>query len=96
MKLRAKNSLLLLAVILLAALPFLGRSGGDFTGTDTKAGQAIAGLRPDYRPWFKPLWQPPGKETEAFLFAAQAAAGGGLVGYCLGYLKGRRERKSDV
>lgn len=99
MRIRSKNGLLFLLVLLLAAAPFLWHGAGGFTGADDRAGEAIAGLRPDYQPWFRPLWEPPGREVETFLFASQAAIGGGLVGYYLGYVKGKRgrqEKKSDV
>ena len=66
--------------------------GEPFVGTDSQAVALIATLVPDYQPWVKTLWSPPGKEVESFFFALQAALGAGMVGYYLG----RRRRHGDV
>ncbi|WP_150275205.1 energy-coupling factor ABC transporter substrate-binding protein [Paenibacillus tepidiphilus] len=86
-----KNAVMLLAVVLLALLPLL-LVNGDFGGADDAAEGAITEIDPSYEPWFQPLTELPG-ETESMLFALQAAAGAGVIGYAVGLWKGRGERR---
>jgi cobalt/nickel transport protein len=85
---RAQNSLLLLMAVALVAAPMVLQLPGEYTGTDDAARQAIA--EHGYEPWFESLWSPPSKEIESLLFALQAAAGAGVLGYVLGRVHGRR------
>lgn len=85
-----KNLLLFFAVVLLAAAPLMYYRDAAFTGSDEQAQKAVGEIRSDYQPWVKPVWVPPGGAAETFLFAAQAAAGGGVLGYLLGYVKGKK------
>lgn len=80
-------------VIALTVLPLFVAKKADFNGADDKAKLAITMLNPDYKPWFKPIWQPPGNEIESLLFSLQAAIGAGLIGYYLGLIKGRKQTK---
>ena len=85
---RRQNILLMLAVILLAALPLWlierpaadaeGRTAEIFTGADDKAKALIGQIAPDYQPWIKPLLEPASGEVASLLFALQAALGAGL------------------
>lgn len=92
-----QNILLILGVAALVAVPlFMHYHGGEdvdgssaFAGTDDKAQSVIAEANPDYRPWFSPLWEPPGDSIESLLFALQAAIGSGLVFYYIGYRRGK-------
>ena len=88
----ARNWLLLAAAAAIVAAPLLlpGMSGA-FKGTDDQATVAIAASRPDYKPWFAPLWKPPSSEIESLMFALQAAIGAGVLGYVIG----RRRSASD-
>jgi len=61
-----------------------------FAGSDGQAEAAITQIRPDYVPWFAPLWEPPSGEIESLLFGLQAALGAGVIGYCLGLYRGRK------
>ncbi|WP_406678607.1 energy-coupling factor ABC transporter substrate-binding protein [Moorella sp. ACPs] len=88
-----KNIFLLLIVILLAVIPFFLHRSAEFGGADDQAEETITQIRPDYEPWFKPVWEPPSGEVESFLFAAQAAIGSGIVGYFLGYSRGKKHRE---
>lgn len=88
-----KNIFLLLIVILLAAVPFFLHRSAEFAGADDRAEKAITQIRPDYEPWFKPVWEPPSGEVETFLFASQAAIGSGIVCYYLGYSKGKKHKE---
>lgn len=89
------NGLLLLLVAALAVLPIaLGLGEGKeepFTGADAQAEAAITELKPDYEPWFSPLYEPPSGEVESALFALQAALGAGVLAYYFGVRKGRRQ-----
>ncbi|MEU8459997.1 energy-coupling factor ABC transporter substrate-binding protein [Streptomyces sp. NPDC029003] len=89
------NTLLLLVVAALAVLPLaLGLGDGKkepFAGADAQAESAITELKPDYEPWFSPLYEPPSGEVESALFALQAALGAGVLAYYFGVRKGRRQ-----
>ncbi|MFG3549326.1 energy-coupling factor ABC transporter substrate-binding protein [Streptomyces sp. NPDC047725] len=89
------NVLLLLAVAALAVLPLVLGLGDHkeepFTGSDAEAEKTITEIDPDYEPWFSPLYEPPSGEIESALFAAQAALGAGVLAYCFGLRRGRRQ-----
>lgn len=89
MKPMAKNGILLLIVIILAAAPLIMSRNATFAGADDQAEAAISTLNPNYTPWFKPFWEPPSAEVESFLFALQAAIGSGVVFFYIGYSKGK-------
>ncbi|MEI7610336.1 MAG: energy-coupling factor ABC transporter substrate-binding protein [Rhodospirillaceae bacterium] len=79
----------------IVALPLLMPASGGFKGSDDQGSAAISALSPGYQPWFTPLWSPPSGEVESLLFSLQAAAGAGLLGYYLGFRRGRRKRSED-
>ena len=76
---------LALAVII-AVVPLLVLNGTEFGGADGAAEEAITKINPDYEAWADPVIEPPGGETESLLFCVQAALGGGVFGFGLGYL----------
>lgn len=84
---------LLLVVIGLAIAPILLIRDTEFGGADAAAEAAIVEIAPDYEPWFAPLFEPPGSETESLLFAVQAGLGAGVIGYFFGWQHGRRQRR---
>jgi len=68
-----------------------------FSGADGKAESLILDIAPGYKPWFKPLFEPPGGEVESLLFALQAALGAGFLGFWLGgaVMRERLKKQSD-
>jgi len=90
-----KNLILLIMVLALIFFPLIVLRNAEFGGADDRAGKAISEIRPDYEPWFKPIWEPPSGEVETFFFALQAAIGSGFVCYYLGYLRGRNKEKEE-
>ena len=94
---RATRSVLLLAAaaaIVAAPLVVPGLKG-DFKGSDDLGTEAILKARPGYEPWFQPLWKPPSDEVESLLFSLQAALGGGVLGYVIGWRHASRGRDAD-
>ncbi|MEN9353565.1 MAG: hypothetical protein RL318_890 [Fibrobacterota bacterium] len=93
MNAKTKNMLLAAGVVVLALTALLRVPAGKadvFGGTDDQAGAVIETLKPGYKPWFAPLWEPPSGEIESLLFGLQSAAGAGALFYALGYWRGRR------
>ncbi len=89
------NWLLIIAVIVLAALPLVIKKGAEFSGADGQAEKAITEIQPDYKPWFNSLIELPSGEVESLLFATQAAIGAGVIGYVIGLYKGRSDKKNQ-
>lgn len=84
------NWLLVLAVVVLAAVPlvFIG-SETEFGGADGLAAEQIVADDPGFEPWASPLFEPE-SETASGLFALQAAIGAGVLGYVFGVVRTRR------
>ena len=103
---RHQNLLLLIAVVLLAALPLWlvktpapdadGRPAAIFAGADDQAKELIGTIAPDYRQWFEPLLEPASSEIASLLFALQAALGAGFIGYYLGVSVGREKSRREL
>ncbi|HHW47625.1 MAG TPA: energy-coupling factor ABC transporter substrate-binding protein [Clostridiaceae bacterium] len=89
------NLLLILTVIVLVAMPLYLARNAEFSGTDSQAEEAIGEIAAGYKPWFFPIFEPPSGEVESLLFALQAAAGAGIIGYGLGYLRGRKKGNTE-
>jgi cobalt/nickel transport protein len=85
-----------IVVILFAAQFFYGVAANpdsEFGGADGAAEDVIAEINPDYEPWFEGIgFEPPGGETESLLFALQAAFGAVVIGYTIGYYKGKGDK----
>ena len=83
------NWLLVLAVVVLAAVPLLIGSDTEFGGADDVAAEQIEAANPGFQPWFTPFFEP-APETASGLFALQAAIGAGFLGYYFGVARARR------
>lgn len=103
---RAKNLMLIGAVILLSALPLWivqrpapgadGQPTEIFAGSDDKAKNLIGEIRPDYKPWFEPIFEPASQEIASLLFALQAALGAGFIGFYLGVAVTREKHRREI
>ncbi len=87
------NLLLILLVIALVVVPLFIAKDAEFGGADGEAEEAITEINPDYVPWFSSLYEPPSGEIESLLFSSQAALGAGIIGYGLGYFRGRKAKR---
>ncbi len=96
MKLWVKNTILIVMVILLAAIPLWVCRDAEFGGADGEAENIIYELKPDYEPIFEPILEPASGEIESLLFALQAAIGSGVVFYGIGYMVGRKNGVEKV
>ncbi|RCX16605.1 cobalt/nickel transport protein [Anaerobacterium chartisolvens] len=89
----AANIAMIVIVVALAVLPLFIVKDGEFGGADGKAEEAITEINAEYQPWFSPLVEPKSGEVESLLFALQAAIGAGIIGYGLGWLRGRAKNQ---
>ena len=81
----------ILLIIILSVIPLAIVQDSEFGGADGVGSEIVTEIAPEYNSeWIANIWEPPGGETESMLFALQATAGGVLIGYCFGYLRGRR------
>lgn len=87
------NSLIIIAVLFLASVPLFFYKSSSIGGTDDAAKKAIQEVAPGYTPWFQSFITPSGKEMETLFFTLQAAMGAGLLGYVIGYYKGRSSKE---
>ena len=75
-------------VVLLFVVPLVLLPSAEFGGADSGAEQAISDT--GYTPWFTSIWEPPSGEIETLLFSLQAAIGAIIIGYFIGYERGKR------
>jgi cobalt/nickel transport protein len=94
---------ILAAVVVLTVLPlWLVNAPPDtdapsmFGGADERAQQEIGSIAPGYRPWFAPVFEPASAEIASLLFALQAAAGAGVIGFWLGLSVARERSRRDA
>lgn len=89
---RLSTWLILAAIVVILGISLaMGRAAapdGEFAGTDAQATEMLQGQ--GVKPWFSPVLDLGSAELESGLFAAQAALGGIVLGYCVGRLHGRR------
>jgi cobalt/nickel transport protein len=88
----SKHYIILIAiVVVIAVIPLIILPNAEFGGADGGAEQAISDT--GYEPWFTSIWEPPSGEIESLLFALQAAIGAMIIGYFIGYERGKRAKK---
>ncbi|MFY0742766.1 energy-coupling factor ABC transporter substrate-binding protein [Solibacillus silvestris] len=87
-----KNLLLLIGVIVLALLPILFLQDAEFGGADGEAEEAITEIAANYEPWFTAIWEPPSGEIESLLFVLQGVIGALIIGYFIGYMRGKHTK----
>ncbi len=88
----AKHYLILIAIMVgIFVVPLVLLPDAEFGGADGGAEQAISDT--GYEPWFNSIWEPPSGEIESLLFALQAAIGAMIIGYFVGYERGKRAKK---
>ncbi|OGI03283.1 MAG: cobalt ABC transporter substrate-binding protein CbiN [Candidatus Melainabacteria bacterium GWF2_37_15] len=88
---KLQNILLVALVVIIGAIPLFIVKNSDFAGADSQAEEVIMEMNQDYKPWFKPIWEPPGGEVETLLFTLQACIGAGFIGYFIGFSVGRQK-----
>lgn len=89
---KAKIALIcIILTVIIAIVPLLTIKDSEFGGADGEAEEAITEINKDYEPWFEPLIEPPGGETESLLFSLQAGIGAGVIGFGLGYFVSRKK-----
>lgn len=81
---------LIVAVVILFAVPLIILPNAEFGGADSSAEDAISDQ--GYEPWFTSIWEPPSGEIETLLFSLQAAIGALIIGYFIGYERGKRAK----
>lgn len=89
-----ENLLIILAILIICLIPFwlVSDSGQEvFSGADGQAEELVADIAPGYEPWFNSIFEPPSGEIETLLFSLQAALGAGVIGYYVGYNRGKRK-----
>lgn len=90
-----KNTSILLLTVMAALFisPLIMNPHAEFGGADGAAGELIE--ETGYEPWFSPIWEPPSGEIESLLFVTQAAIGATVIGYFIGFEKGKRNESSE-
>ena len=76
-------------------LPLWLLPNAEFGGADGQAEEVILELQPDYEPWFEPILEPASGEVESLLLALQAAIGAGVVGFVLGRITKKPEKREQ-
>ncbi|MCW4023286.1 MAG: energy-coupling factor ABC transporter substrate-binding protein [Candidatus Bathyarchaeota archaeon] len=89
-----KHIILLAAVLVLVLLPLVLVPDAEYGGADGAAEDLIS--ETGYEPWFESIWEPPSGEIESLLFVSQAAIGAIIIGYFIGYEKGKRAPREDT
>ena len=93
-------AVLIIAAILIAALPFLALKGAEFGGSDDAGSVMVEKIHGEYEPWFSPVLESviggeiPG-EIESLLFCVQTGIGVGIITFFMGRLYGRKKLGKD-
>lgn len=93
-------AILIIAAILIAALPFLALKGAEFGGSDDAGSVMVEKIHGEYEPWFSPVLESviggeiPG-EIESLLFCVQTGIGVGIIAFFMGRLYERKKLGKD-
>lgn len=86
----------LVAVLLIIAVPLLSLRGAEFGGSDDAGSQTIEAIEDDYEPWFTPVLETliggelPG-EVESLIFCIQTGIGVGIIAFLMGRFVERKK-----
>lgn len=93
-----KAELIFLAIILAFTAQFVYVSSftdAKYMGSDGQGGDMVFELTGGtYELIAEPLWKPPSAEIETLLFTVQAVFGAVIIGYFLGYYKGKGQSEN--
>lgn len=93
-------TVLLIAALLIAAVPFLTLKQAEFGGSDDAGSVMIEHIQGEYEPWFTPVLEKflgkeiPG-EVESLLFCIQTGIGVGVIAFTMGRLVERKKWQND-
>ncbi len=93
-------AVLIIAAILIAAIPFLALKDAEFGGSDDAGSVMVEEIHGEYDPWFTPVLESmigreiPG-EIETLLFCVQTGIGVGIIAFFMGRLYERRKLGKD-
>ncbi|MCP8314271.1 MAG: energy-coupling factor ABC transporter substrate-binding protein [archaeon] len=88
---KTKYIILIVVMVALFIAPFIISPSAEYGGADSAVEELISNQ--GYKPWFSPIWEPPSSEIESLLFALQASIGAIIIGYFVGFEKGKRAKK---
>ena len=86
---------LILAAVLLAAVPVITLKDAEFGGSDDAGSGVVEEIHDDYQPWFTPVLETflqgeiPG-ELESLLFCVQTGIGAGVIAFFAGRMYERK------
>lgn len=80
-------------VVALLVLPLVKYQHRNFVGTDDAAVTMVQGIEKNYKPWFSGVKLFESPEIASTLFALQAALGAGVLGYYVGFSRGKQTGK---
>ena len=87
---------LILAAVLLAAVPVITLKDAEFGGSDDAGSGVVEEIHDDYQPWFTPVLETflhgeiPG-ELESLLFCIQTGIGVGVIAFFMGRFVERKK-----
>lgn len=93
-------ALLIIAAVLIAAIPFFALKGAEFGGSDDAGSVMVEQIHGEYEPWFTPILESmtggeiPG-EIESLLFCVQTGIGVGIIAFFMGRLYERKKLGKD-
>ena len=89
-------TVIMVAVVLIAAIPLFILKGAEFGGSDDSGSQVVESIEKDFEPWFSPVLESmlggelPG-EVESLIFCIQTGIGVGIIAFLLGRFVERKK-----